>query len=187
MKALVIYESMYGNTHLIAESIAEGLRSAGSGVEVDVTAVDGATSALVAAADLVVAGGPTHAHGMSRASTRQGAVEAAADPAKQLTLDPDAEGDGLREWFDQIDRSTARAAAFDTRVEGPTALTGRASKGIAKRFRHGGFDLIAEPESFLVSRDNHLLDHERDHAAQWGRELGTALQATLRPSADHGT
>ena len=29
MRALVVYESMYGNTHLVAEAIARGLRSAG--------------------------------------------------------------------------------------------------------------------------------------------------------------
>jgi flavorubredoxin len=28
MRALVVYESMYGNTHRIAEAIARGLRSA---------------------------------------------------------------------------------------------------------------------------------------------------------------
>ena len=28
MRALVVYESMYGNTHLVAEAIARGLRSA---------------------------------------------------------------------------------------------------------------------------------------------------------------
>jgi flavodoxin len=28
MRALVVYESMYGNTHQIAEAIARGLRSA---------------------------------------------------------------------------------------------------------------------------------------------------------------
>ncbi len=38
MKAVVIYESMYGNTHLIADAIAEGLRTHG---EVAVVPVDG--------------------------------------------------------------------------------------------------------------------------------------------------
>ena len=68
MKAVVIYESMYGNTHLIANAIAEGLRNHG---QVTVVPVDEADAALVETADLLVVGGPTHAHGMSRANTRK--------------------------------------------------------------------------------------------------------------------
>ena len=70
MKAVVIYESMYGNTHLIADAIAEGLRTHGDATVVPVGELD---AQLLEHADLVVVGGPTHAHGMSRASTRQAA------------------------------------------------------------------------------------------------------------------
>lgn len=34
MKALVVYESMYGNTHKVARHVAEGLCAAGLEVEV---------------------------------------------------------------------------------------------------------------------------------------------------------
>ena len=44
MKAVVIYESMYGNTHLIANAIAEGLRKHGEAI---VVPVDEADAALV--------------------------------------------------------------------------------------------------------------------------------------------
>jgi flavodoxin len=84
MKALVIYESMYGNTHLIASAIAGGLRTS---IETSVVPVGEVDSELLAQADLVVVGGPTHVHGMSRASTRKAAVEAAAKPGSVLTLD----------------------------------------------------------------------------------------------------
>jgi flavodoxin len=63
MHALVVYESMYGNTHRIAEAIARGLRSA---YAVQVISVTGARYEHVGRYDLIVAGGPTHAHGMSR-------------------------------------------------------------------------------------------------------------------------
>ena len=63
MHTLVVYESMFGNTHKIADGIAAGLRPTG---EVRVVPVHEATDELVAWADLVVVGGPTHIHGMTR-------------------------------------------------------------------------------------------------------------------------
>ena len=72
MRALVIYESMYGNTHLIADAIAAGLAEADAAVET--VPVGAATPDRLASAELVVVGGPTHIHGMSRASTRKAAV-----------------------------------------------------------------------------------------------------------------
>jgi flavodoxin-like protein len=170
MRSVVIYESMYGNTHLIAGAIADGLRASS---EVAVVPVDGADDDLIAGADLVVVGGPTHVHGMSRESTRKAAVEAAEKPDSDLELDPDAEGEGLREWFDALSGATkgTAAAAFDTRMHGPAAITGRASKGIAKRLRALGFEVVVDPESFLVTKENHLEDHEIEHAKEWGARL----------------
>ena len=76
MKALVVYESMYGNTHTVAAAIAEGL----SGLaDVEVVPVEGASTERLEAADLIVVGGPTHAHSMSRPSTRKGAADAARE------------------------------------------------------------------------------------------------------------
>ena len=118
MKAVVIYESMYGNTHLIANAIAEGLRAHG---EVTVVPVAEARATVVEDADLVVVGGPTHAHGMSRAATRKGAVDAARKPGSDLVLEaPEVSDDsGLREWFASIGQCSKFAAAFDTRVDPP--------------------------------------------------------------------
>ncbi|MFA5882668.1 MAG: flavodoxin domain-containing protein [Acidimicrobiia bacterium] len=168
MKAIVVYESMYGNTHLIADAVAAGMADLG---EVVVVPVGGATPDTLADADLVVVGGPTHVHGMSSAMSRKGAVEDAAKPEKGLELDPDAEGPGLRDWFDEVGTLPAMAAAFDTRMPGPPALTGRACKGIAKRLHHHGCRMVAEPMSFLVTKDNHLADDEDAHARQWGADL----------------
>jgi menaquinone-dependent protoporphyrinogen IX oxidase len=75
MRVLVVYESMYGNTHKIAESIASGFSST-SDKEV-VTAVE-ARHHDSTQYDLVVVGGPTHAHGLSRRASRESAVERAA-------------------------------------------------------------------------------------------------------------
>jgi Flavodoxin len=168
MRAVVVYESMYGNTHLVAESIGKGLQTT---YEVDVVPVDKADRDLIEAADLIVVGGPTHAHGMSRDRTRQAAVADADKPDQNLTLDPDAEGPGLRDWIPGLPATRAKAAAFDTRIDMPAVLTGRASKGIGRLLRQQGFEVIAEPESFLVTKESHLETGEATRAEQWGRQL----------------
>jgi len=174
MKAVVIYESMYGNTHQIANAISDGLRQS---AEVLVVPVGEADAELVKSADVVVVGGPTHAHGMSHAGTRKGAVDAAEKPGSDLVLDPDADDPGLREWFTSLDHVFTNAAAFDTRFDLPAAVTGRASKGIARKLRHHGATLIAEPESFFVKKDNRLEPDEETRAREWGGKLALILEA----------
>jgi hypothetical protein len=184
MHTLVVYESMYGNTHHVADAISRGLVGTGVG-DVVVVPVDRATPELVADASLLVVGGPTHVHGMSRDSTRRAAVEQAADADRHLELDPNAEGEGLREWFDELDCAPKSAAAFDTRLEASALVTGRASKGIAKRLRRHGMELIGEPMSFLVEKDSTLGDGELVRAERWGCDLAQAFEAraadTRRP------
>ena len=176
MKIVVVYESMYGNTHLIADAIGKGLQEAG---EVVVVPVAGADAAALEGADLVVVGGPTHVHGMTRDSTRKSAVEAAQKPDSDLVLDPDAAGEGLRDWFDDLGELATHAAAFDTRMDGPVAFTGRASKGIAHRLNKHGCGLIDEPRSFLVTKENHLEPDEEEHAVSWGTDLAESLQRLI--------
>ncbi|HMD93860.1 MAG TPA: flavodoxin domain-containing protein, partial [Trebonia sp.] len=173
-RAVVVYESMYGNTHQVAEAIGAGLEPACS---VTVVPVSQVTAESLAGADLVVVGGPTHLHGMSRAATRKSAAGEARKPGSGLELDPDASGPGLREWLGSLGRHQAKAAAFDTRLHGPGALTGRASKGVARSLRAHGFDLAAKPESFLVTRKNQLDPRETERARAWG----SALAATIAP------
>jgi len=172
MKALVVYESMYGNTHHVATAIGDGL---GTDAEVIVVPVSRASATLVDAADLLVVGGPTHAHGMSRPSTRNAAAEAAEKPEHELALEPDATGEGLREWLAGLSPRARRAAAFDTRMHGPVALTGHASKGIAKQLRKHGASLVADPESFIVTKHNQLEEDEARRAHAWGAELAASM------------
>jgi flavodoxin len=93
MRALVVYESMYGNTQVIAGYIADGLRG---DYEVTLVPVAEATWDLVADADLLVAGAPTHMHGLSTRSTRRMAAQAAAKDGSGLRMDADAGGPGMR-------------------------------------------------------------------------------------------
>lgn len=99
MRTLIVYESMYGNTHAVAEAIARGFAPAGDVTTIPVSQVP---QQDVSSYDLLIVGGPTHVHGMSRESTRRGAVEAAEKPESNLTLEPDAASTGIREWLDGL-------------------------------------------------------------------------------------
>ncbi len=176
MKALVVYESLYGNTATIGEAIAASLRS--HGVPTEAGPVTRLTAADAADADLLVVGGPTHAHGMSRAGTRKIAVT----DKKNTYPDPTGEP-GIREWLPGLRSGSGRvAAAFDTRFDKPAFLTGSAAKGIAKRLRVRGFDVMAEPESFFVTTENALGRGELAHAEAWGAAL--AERAVRRRRAE---
>ncbi len=188
MRALVIYESMYGNTHTVAQDVGAGLAEGGA-TTVEVLPVGDATAERLEGADLVVVGGPTHIHGMTTEMSRHQAVtpETLAkeeEKGHHLEVDPDAEGPGLRDWFDGLAKGqTAMAAAFDTRMHGPGALTGRASKGITKRLRHHGFTVVADPESFLIGAEGALDADEPTHAVRWGRDVLTAAARRTAASA----
>lgn len=169
MRAVVVYESMFGNTHEVAERIAEGL-----GGEVAVLSVGEAIGTILHDVDLLVVGGPTHVHGMSRPTSRHSASQQ-AESDDGLALEPDADGLGLREWFDGLPANSGLAAAFDTRVDAAAILTGRASKGIAKRLERHGFDVVAARESFLVDKESRLVAGERERAVAWGRQLAAAI------------
>lgn len=170
MKALVVYESMYGNTAEVGEAIAVSLRDRGFAVQAGpVTRIDPANTADV---DLLVVGGPTHVHGMSSSRTRKTAAADEKNTFPEPTLEP-----GLRDWVKQLPPGTGRlAAAFDTRIDKPVILTGSAAKGIRRRLEGRGFRSCAEPGSFLVSTENRLLDGEVARAATWSGKV--AQQAT---------
>jgi hypothetical protein len=171
MRAAVVYESVFGNTHHVAEAIGEGLAES---MEVEVLSPEEATADRVDGLDLLVVGGPTHVHGMARSSTKEQGADKAKD-AGTPDLDEHAYGETLRQWFDEIGRHEGPAAAFDTRLSASTLITGQASHGIRKRLRHHGWTVEAEAESFLVDKDNVLLDGELERARAWGAELAQSL------------
>jgi Flavodoxin len=178
MRALVVYESMYGNTHVIASNIADGLSAS---CEVTLVPVAEATWDLVADADLLVAGAPTHMHGLSSRSTRRMAAQAAAKDGSGLRMDLAASGPGMRDWLRDLGHRNGLAATFDTRISGVPAFTGRASRPIARLLRQRDRRLVAAPESFLVGSQNTLLDGEAGRARRWGMTLG-AVSKTYLPA-----
>jgi hypothetical protein len=170
MRALVVYESMFGNTEAIARAIADGLAGAAA---VEVTEVGVAPTTLPAGIDLLVVGGPTHAHGMSKPESR-------ADSARRAGDRLVSRGIGIREWLAVLrgGSSTVAAAAFDTRIKGPGLLWGSAARGADKLLRGHGVRVVVGPESFLVEGPtgplfDRLVEGEIDRARAWGAGLAT--------------
>ena len=165
MSALVVYESVYGNTRAIAEAIAEGLGGA------DVTPVHEAP-ARPEGLDLLVVGGPTHMHGLASIRSRQMGADAVKEDGTGH-LEPGATQEpGMRAWLAALpDSGKAKAATFDTRLDRSPWLTGVASRGIAKRLRQRGYEIV-DRESFLVEEsEGPLAAGELERARQWGHTL----------------
>lgn len=162
-RALVVYESIFGDARKIAEAVAEGLRSSH---DVDVVAASEAPHEV--AVDLLVAGGPNHGFSMPRESTREGAVQqygAVVEDTKH----------GLHEWLDAASLAPGtKAAAFDTRSDHPKLLItmDHASKTEEKLLKGLGATLVAEAEHFYVTdATGPLADGEEERAGRWGRNL----------------
>jgi flavodoxin len=156
MKTLVVYESRFGNTALIARAVADALRERGAA---HLLPVDDVTATDLDGLDLLVVGGPTHAHGISAA---------------------------ISGWLRGIAREQLHdlpVAAFDTRFNKARFLTGSAALGIMRRLRHGGAKPIAAPESFFVTAgEGPLADGENERAITWAHGL-TEQVAAVRPAA----
>jgi hypothetical protein len=172
MRAVIIYESMFGNTRAIADAIGKGLEPLGNVVVVPVVE---AGRERLGDADLLVVGGPTHFHGMSRPRTRKWAAATAQKPKNDLVLDRDAQGPGVRDLLTSLGHGHTKVAAFDTRFKGPAVLRGRASKVISRKLRKHGFEVVAKPESFFVTLENHLEPGEEARAQEWGKRLAARV------------
>jgi flavodoxin len=165
MNAIVIYESIYGNTRAVAEAIAAGLGDAPVMTPGELPA-DGVPP------DLLVVGGPTHVHRMATARSRRAAIDA----ARPGTLQTAGRGPVVGDWLSGLPRAHGRpAAAFDTRIDKPEWLTGAASHGIAKRLRRDGYTVV-DTVSFLVTEtEGPLKDGELKRARRWGADLAASL------------
>lgn len=168
MKTLLVYESLWGNTKEVAETIADAL-----GDDASILEVGDAPSPLPPDVDLLVVGGPTHAFSMSRASTRHDAETKGAETGHALM--------GIREWLGGLPAAEVRVATFDTRVASVRHLPGSAAKAAAKEVRRHHLGHLVDTQSFYVAdMAGPLLDGELDRARTWGQELATERDAIKR-------
>ena len=180
-RALIVFESMYGNNQKVAEAIAEGLRAAAPQFAAEVIEVNDAPDAIPTDVALLLVGGPNHALGMTRPRDRQ-------DAKKHTEAPLVSSGIGLREWFDQLEQAprSIPAAAWDTRIKKPGFMRwlDRASAGIEKRLRRRGFELATSAEHFFVDgTTGPLADGELGRARRWGEQLAATIPVRERASS----
>ncbi len=159
MHVLLVYDTKFGNTELIARSIAGGL---GEDLHVQVMRAEAPLPALDGVA-LLILGGPTQRHGLTPA-------------LKQLVRSlPSGALQGVP------------VATFDTRYDMSRLLTGSAAHVAQRQLRHTGCQFVAPPESFFMQRDRGSPEHGRTHddeglmpgeverARIWGQRLAHHL------------
>lgn len=174
MRAVVVYESIFGNTQAVAEAVGQGLRGR---FEVTVAEVEHAPPALIGV-DFLVIGGPIHAWSMTREGTRKGAREQAAG----ARIDPPSKGAGVREYLDDLPDASGEVAAatFDTAIRTSWFPTGSAAKPAARRLEAHGYRMLVKPEHFYVTgTDGPLEDGELERARAWGVGLSDAYLRSI--------
>ena len=158
MKALVVYDSVFGHTEQVARAIGRALAEAG---EVAVVRAGEALAGRLSGLEWLIAGSPTRGFRPTEAlvSFLQGI------PAGGL--------------------AGTRVAAFDTRLAPadirPAFLRfivkagGYAAPRIAARLAKCGGSLLAPPEGFFVQdSEGPLKEGELERAAEWARRLAGA-------------
>jgi flavodoxin len=152
MKAIILYDSLYGNTEHIAQAIGEGLTG-----DVTVVRVGDVQASELKPFDLLMVGSPVHG---GRATPNIDTL------LKQLPAHA-LEG--------------KRVAAFDTRFEAEEQGMGLrllmsviryAAERIAKELVKKGGRLVAEPEGFIVdNKEGPLKQGELERARDWAKGI----------------
>jgi len=164
MKAIVVYESFWGNTAAVARAIGEGI-----GGETAVLTTDQATAEVVAEADLVVVGSPVIGFALPLEKARQDL----AAQVKKGVAPPDLSHPSLRSWLAALRPGKGRFAAFETRIWWSLGgATGAIERGLAK----AGYTRGQKRERFIVQGgQGPLRDGELDRAKAWGARLAKAM------------
>jgi len=146
MKALIVYDSVYGNTEKIAKAVAEAITPSN---EVKVLRVGDANPSELASVNLLIVGSPTHAGRP---------VPAVQDFLKKI---PELSLKGIS------------VAAFDTRISKKiVGVFGYAAGRIAGNLKKKGGTLIASPEGFFVTGgQGPLKEGELERAAGWAKGI----------------
>lgn len=155
MKALILFDSYFGNTEKIARSIAASLADK---AEVEVLRVSETKAEQLLGIQLLVVGSPTRGFRPSEA-TQAFLNSLPKDSLKGIN-----------------------AAAFDTRID-PAGVTSKMLKFLVKSFGYAdktmvselqkkGASLVSIGQGFIViNSEGPLKDGELERAAEWGKTL----------------
>ena len=163
MRALVVFESAFGNTEQVARAVFQGMFRRLQ--DVALLDVASAPPRLPPELEMLVVGGPMQALGISRPTThpdayRQGMVERPTRP-------------GLAQWLGSLEppERPVHAAAFDTRIHTPPS-PGFPAVAAWRTLRRDGYQLAGDAESFCVMGiRGPLCDGEVERARTWGVRL----------------
>jgi flavorubredoxin len=121
-RAIVVYDTKFGNTEKIAKALARGMEK--GGVKVDCVKADEADVNRLGEYDFLAFGSPTHAFGISK-------------PMKTFL-----------EKLKSVNLKGKKAFAFDTKFK--SWLAGSAGKGIEKRLSGFGMIIVKPYTSAIV-------------------------------------
>jgi flavodoxin len=154
MNALVVYDSLFGNTERIAQAIGDALAAQ---ADVEVRRADDVKPEDLTGLDLLIVGTPTHGGRPS--------------PATKTWLQALASGS----------LAGIKVAAFDTRIPSQGAnwfvslivkLIGYAAQPLAKSLAQKGGVPIVQPEGFNVTgKEGPLQDGELERATAWAQQI----------------
>lgn len=162
LRAVIVYDSVFGNTEWVAHAIAEGLKQHHA---VRLVRATEAELEDLKAVDLLVVGAPTQRH--------------KASPAMQAFLD------GLP----RRSLRSVSAVAFDTRYRMALFYSGSAAVEISRRLKRAGATMIDEPQSFFMEpdypTDGRARKHDKEVLASGELERAQTWGAALRAAAGH--
>lgn len=153
MNTVVVYDSQYGNTEQLAQTIADTLRVFGSAQAIRVDAIQ---ANMLQGADLLLVGSPTQGF--------------------RPTL-------AIQSFLANLSSQSLRdlaVACFDTRFRGALWKISAAPQ-MVKQLRAMGIEPIVPPESFFVKtmkKEGPLLPGEVERAAEWA--MGIHRQYEIR-------
>jgi len=160
VKAVVVYESFWGNTAAIARAIAEGI-----GPEVPALSTSEASGNAMSEVDLIVAGAPVLGFQLPTDGMRQNIGSNQVGAPRP----PDLSHPSMRSWIAALPAGHGRFAAFET---GLRWSPGGATSAIARGLETAGYRPTVKGRRFVVKgKFGPLREGELERARQWGAEL----------------
>jgi len=149
MKTLIVYDSVHGNTKIIAKAIGDAIAG-----EVEIHHVGEVNVSELGAFDLIIVGSPTHG------GRPTPAIRGFINEAPALAL------------------KSAKVAAFDTRLPaGWVRIFGYAAVRIGDSLKRKGGELVVPPEPFFVEgTEGPLKEGELERAVGWAEDVVKTIE-----------
>jgi flavodoxin I len=164
MKALIVYDSVYGNTEKIALAIYEAL---GKGEEIAIFRVGEVKPEQFVGLDLLLIGSPTQRfRSMPAISSLLNGIPSNALKGVKVTA--------FDTRMTQKEINETPVLAFFVKLSGRSAY---AAKSMGDMLKKKGGELITSPEGFYVDgMEGPLVQGELERAAKWAEKIRAEIQ-----------